>query len=98
MSEKFEIDVTDFSIVGGYHYYGRVQIPQTRQDGRSAGHYHELDQGQKDDTYRTIKFWTIRDILKAARDWFLTDLRVKPGDKLVISRDLWEIRDVALGE
>lgn len=94
MSEKFRIEVSDFGFIGGTHYYGNIQIPASRMGN---GWYRvELDHGKEGDTFRTIKFWTIADVIKAAKEWFLKDPRVKPGDKLVISRDLWDIRNEPL--
>jgi hypothetical protein len=96
MSEKFHIEVSDFGFIGGTHYYGHIQIPSSRMGNN--WYRVELDQGQEGDSFRTIKFWTIADVIEAAKKWFLKDPRVKPGDRLVISRDLWEIRNEPLVE
>jgi hypothetical protein len=90
MSEKFYIEVSDFGFIGGMHYYGHVRVPDTRL---SEGQWHPLEELSRKGS---IKFWTVTEIIEAAKEWFLKDSRVKPGDKLVISRDLWEIRNEPL--
>jgi hypothetical protein len=103
MSEKFEIEVTDYGWIGGMHFYGRINIPPSRQvEGYSPRYYHELSRPsdgeapkwwtKEDGSWTTIKFWTIRDVIAAAKTWFLADPRVKPGDKLVINKEDWQRR------
>ena len=94
--EKFEIDVSTFQCIGGEHYYGRVTIPQKRQDGRYGGHYHELEHSSKHHDWCTIRFDTIREIITAATEWFLKDGRVKPGDRLVMWSGHWTERNARL--
>jgi uncharacterized protein Usg len=108
MSEKFEIEITDYGFIGGLHFYGRVNIPKSRQVGEySPSYYHELQRPNLEESpswwdkkvdgpWMTIKFWTIRDIIKAAKEWFLSDPRVKPGDKLTIHKESWERRNEKL--
>jgi hypothetical protein len=95
MSEKFEIEISDFSDVGGIHYYGNIYIPQSRIRN---GDWHRIELDRPCGEYRTIRFWTIRDIITAAKEWFLKDPRVKPGDKLVINKADWKRRDERLPE
>jgi hypothetical protein len=96
MIAKFQIEVSDFGYIGGTHYYGHIRVPDTRLLDGQWHPLEQLDQGREGDKFRTIKFWTIADIIEAAKDWFLKDPRVKPGDKLVISRELWDIRNKSL--
>jgi|SRR5579864_4573146 len=106
MIEKFEIRIQTFDIVGGIHYYGKIEIPMTRRTAENLERQIELNHvdnehqpswWHKDDgDWTTIKFFTIREVIVAAKKWFLTDPRVKPGDKLVIWKEYWRDQDVKL--
>jgi hypothetical protein len=105
MIEKFEIEISSFDIVGGIHYYGRVELPMSRQ--KSGDHRTiELERPapkdapswwtSEDGTWMTIRFDTIQQVIDAAKEWFLENERVKPGDKLVIWKGYWEKRNERL--
>jgi len=95
--EKFKIEISTFQCIGGEHFYGRVIIPQKRQkEDWCPINYQELSHQSRDHRWTTIRFDTVQEIVDAATDWFLRDWRVKPGDRLVISPDLWRDRHIRI--
>lgn len=64
------------------HYYGSVRIPPERdpKNEYSITLFHddeELGEG-------TCRFWNQKDVVQAAKEWFLKSELVKPGDKLTV--------------
>ena len=94
--EKFEIQISTFEIVGGEHYYGRIDIPMTRQTAPHFEHTVELNRKRSGETLTTIRFDTIQQIIDAATTWFLESPLVKPGDRLVIWKGFHKERDTRI--
>jgi hypothetical protein len=86
---KFKISVTSFDIVGGIHFYGSVyldgvKVHECERPDRESAPKWWTDEDEREQGWKTIKFWNALDIVWAAKKWFESAETVQPGDRLVV--------------
>lgn len=65
------------------HYYGTIKIPAERV-GPGRADVVELSYFNPDWDYETLRFFTQKDVVEAAKTWFLASSTVLPGDKFTV--------------
>jgi len=83
---KFQLRITTY--VGIYiaeHYYATIKIPPERV-GPGQSDFVELTYFNSDWGYETTRFLSQKDVVEAAKTWFLASATPQPGDKLTVWR------------
>ena len=81
---KFQLRITTYIGMDiAEHYYGTIRIPDERislgGDNAISLTYVNEDWG-----HETTRFFTQKEVVEAAKEWFLKSKVVQPGDKLTV--------------
>lgn len=83
---KFQLRITTYKGMDfAEHYYGTIRIPDERV-GPGQSNFVELSYFNKDWDYETLRFFTQKEVVEAAKLWFLSSATPQPGDKLTVWR------------
>lgn len=82
---KFQLKISTY--IGtdiAEHYYGTILIPDDRPEDPEGDYRHVTLRHNSDLGRGTSRFWSQKDVVAAAKKWFLKSDCVQPGDKLTV--------------